>query len=972
MFEPSTTPRVLALPPGADFPTLLAQGLRQRLRGAPPETMARVEVFVNTARMQARLRDALIAQGPGFLPRIRLIADLAGDSAEEPLGARLELAQLIRALLRSDPGLAPLSAAFPLAESLFRFLDEMMAEGVSLDRLDTLDVSHHSLHWERSLRFIRLIARVQGLGAGTQARLAAAVARLAADWQAAPPANPVIVAGSTGSRGPTAAFMRLIARLPQGAVVLPGFDFDMPPALFDALQNPLEHEDHPQFRFARLLASLNLGAAQVRPWVDTPPPDPARNALVSLALRPAPVTDQWLTDGPAQGDLRQATANMTLIEAPDARAEALAIAFCLRNCVVEGKKAALITPDRTLARRVTAVLDRWLLRPDDSAGRPLDLSAPGRFLRQVAALLLRPVSAEDLIALLKHPLAASETGRGDHLRHLRDLELHCRDRAIPFPDDARLHDWATRHEDRRDWADWVIEGLRLAQMPGERPFADWVTAHRDLAEYWARGPGGTGSGALWDQDAGEAALTLLTRLADNANSGGILTARDYSAVLETLLAADQVREAGSTHPGILIWGTLEARAQGADLVILGGLNEGVWPAAPAPDPWFNRQMRLDAGLLLPERQIGLSAHDFQQAIGAPEVILSRALRDAEAQTVPSRWLNRLINLTAGLPAQSGDLALDAMRARGRRWLDQARRFEADLSTVPEGCARRNPRPAPAPPALARLTELPVTRIETLVRDPYAIYAERILKLRVLRPLAPEADARQRGTVLHRIPEDYVRRHPPGSPGSVEAFLAIAETVLAEDCAWPAIRAHWLARLDRVAAGFVNWNAALDGELVLREKRGALVLGTPPFTLTGQPDRIDRDPDGRLRLYDYKTGSLPSKKQMIHFNKQLLLLSIMATEDAFGLGPAEVAEARFIGLGSAFKEQVVEVGADDLRKHRDEFLRLIALYRRPGQGFTAQRAVDLERGMRDYDPLSRRGEWAAGDPVVTILVGDHDG
>ena len=971
MFDPAPGPRVFALPPGADFPALLARGLRARLAGHPPEAIARVEVLVNTARMQARLREALIAQGPGFLPRIRLIADLAGDS-ENPLPARLELAQLIRGLLRSDPGLGPLTAAFPLAESLFRLLDEMQGEGVSIDRLDSLDVSQHSQHWDRSLRFIRLIARVLGPEAGTQARLAAAVHRLAGEWALAAPQTPVIVAGSTGSRGPTAALMRLVARLPQGALVLPGFDFDMPHTLFEALDQPLLHEDHPQFRFARLLQSLSLTPGSVRRWVDDPPPDPARNALMSLALRPAPVTDQWLRDGPGLGDLRKATARLSLIEAPDSRTEALAIAMCLRQAAVEGKKAALITPDRTLARRVTAALDRWMLRPDDSAGRPLDLSAPGRFLRQVAAMMARPIRSEDLVALLKHPLAASDTDRGEHLRHLRDLELHCRDKAIPFADPQRLLAWAERREDRKLWADWLVGGLHTSQETGEQPFAHWVRVHRDLAEYWARGPGGQGSGALWHEAAGEGTLALIQRLSDTAEAGGLVTALDYLAVLETLLAAGQVRETGSAHPSVMIWGTLEARAQGADLVILGGLNEGLWPAAPAPDPWFNRRMRLDAGLLLPERQIGLSAHDFQQAIAAPEVLLSRALRDAEAQTVPSRWLNRLVNLVAGLPEQSGGIALDDMRARGRVWLEQARQHEADLSAVPSACARRNPRPAPAPPASARLHELSVTRIETLVRDPYAIYAERVLNLRALRPLAPEADARLRGTALHRIPEAYVQQHPPGKPGSVAAFLAIAETILADECAWPAVRAHWLARLERVAAGFVDWNSRLDGDLVISEQRGAVSLGAPPFRLTGQPDRIDRDPQGRLRLYDYKTGTLPSDKQIKHFNKQLVLLSIMASEGAFGLGPSEVSEAAFVGLGSRFDQRFVDVDPAELSRHRAEFLALIAQYRRPEQGFTALRAVELERHHGDFDALARRGEWAPGDPIVTIAVGDHDG
>lgn len=970
MFERAEHPRLFAVPPGADFPQILARGLRERLATHPPESMARVEVFVNTARMQTRLREALIEHGPGFLPRIRQIADLAGVPGQAPLRTRLELAQLIRGLLRSDPDLAPSTAAFALAESLFRLLDEMQGEGVDLSRLDTLDVSQHSLHWDRSLRFIRLIGGVLGPAAGTQARLRAAVLQLAADWGVAPPAHPIILAGSTGSRGPTAALMALIASLPQGAVVLPGFDFDMPSSIFDALTNPLEDEDHPQFRFARLMARLGLGCGQVRPWVVAPPPDPARNALISLALRPAPVTDQWLQDGPALNDLREATRGLDLIEAPDARTEALAIALRMRQAVVDGEKAALITPDRTLARRVTAILDRWHLRPDDSAGRPLNLSAPGRFLVQVAQTLAQSVPSEVLVALLKHPLASSDRSRGEHLRHLRDLELRLRAKAIPFPDVAALTAWAERDADRKVWVAWLIRQLDPVS-DADAELSDWIARHEARTEALAQGAWGEGPGALWAEAAGEAAQALLQGLKEQSGSGGMLNAQDYSALFETLLASEQVREPGARHPLLMIWGTLEARAQGADVLILGGLNEGTWPSSPAPDPWFSRRMRFESGLTLPERQIGLSAHDFQQAVCAHRVVLSRARLDAEAQTVPSRWLNRLGNLVVGLPDQGGEEALRDMQARGKTWLTMAQAFDADLSNVPLDILRRNPRPAPAPPARARLNELPVTRVETLVRDPYAIYAERILRLKPLDPLSPQADFRQRGTALHRIPELYVREHPPGSKGSLSRFLAIAETVLSEECAWPATRAHWLARLERAAGGFVAWNAGLRGDVLLREKRGALILGNPPFTLTGQPDRIDRDPEGQVRVYDYKTGTLPSKAQMLHFNKQLVLLAIMCAEDAFGLGPADVAEAWFIGLGSVFDEVDVPVSSEELRKHRAEFLALIEQYRRPDQGFTALRAPDLERRAGDYDALSRRGEWELTDPPATLPVGDHD-
>jgi len=239
IFSPTDRPRVFAEAPGTDFAAAVAAGLRARLAGQPPEAIARVEVLVNTARLQARLREALMAQGPGFLPRIRLIAALEDGAADAPRAAlrrRLELAQLIRQLLAADPSLGPRHAAFALADSLARLLDEMQAEGVPLSALDRLDVSQHSQHWERSLRFIRLVAQFLDPAAlrDRQGAQRAAIEALVAGWQERPPTHPVIVAGSTGSRGMTGLLMRAVARLPQGALILPGFDFDMPADLWGA------------------------------------------------------------------------------------------------------------------------------------------------------------------------------------------------------------------------------------------------------------------------------------------------------------------------------------------------------------------------------------------------------------------------------------------------------------------------------------------------------------------------------------------------------------------------------------------------------------------------------------------------------------------------------------------------------------------------------------------------------------------
>ena len=977
IFPPSDRPRVFAEDPGTDFAAAVARGLRARLAGHPPEAMAQVEVMVNTARLQTRLRAALMAQGPGFLPRIRLIAALedGGDAAPRAaLRRRLELAQLIRGLLEADPSLGPRHAAFALADSLAALLDEMQAEGVALSALDRLDVSQHSQHWDRSLRFIRLVARYLDPTAlrDRQGAQRAAIEGLVASWGTAPPAHPIIVAGSTGSRGMTALLMRAVARLPQGALILPGYDFDMPHELWPELDDPLVSEDHPQYRYAALMRRLEMAPTEVLRWSGTPAPDPARNKVISLALRPAPVTDRWRAEGARLGDLQAALAQATLIEAPEPRAEALAIALILRDAAEAGRRATLITPDRLLARQVTAALDRWQLRPDDSAGRPLALSAPGRFLRQVAALLRHAPDARALVATLKNPIAHSAAGRGPHLNHLRDLELWLRRKGMPFPVPADLTAWAGTDEARQAWLDWLAQALSPPES-GERPLADWLARHLALTERLACGAAGTGTGELWLREAGRRTQALLADLSAAAGHGGAVTAADYVALLDGLLTGQSVRESVETHPDIQVLGTLEARVQGGDLVILSGLNEGVWPQGPAPDPWFNRRMRLDAGLLLPERQVGLSAHDFQQAAGASEVVFTRARRDAEAETVPSRWLNRLQNLIGGLPAQNGPAALAAMRARGRVWLDLAARLDRDLRAVPQAAEYRHPRPAPAPPAPARPRELPVTDIRQLIRDPYSIYAKRILKLSPLDPLVAEPDARLRGIVLHTLFDRFSRLHPPGKPTDPAALLSLADWVLEDEVPWPAARALWRARLRRVAGEFAVWHAGLAGTPAVIERKGTLALPDPVFTLSGRPDRIDRLPDGRLQIFDYKTGDPPSKAQQEAFDKQLILLSIMAEEGAFnGLDPARVAEAAYIGLGRTFELAQADVTPEALADHRGRLRRLLHRYLSPAQGYTARRAAKRDSDRSDYDHLSRRGEWQVTDPEETFTVGEHDG
>lgn len=973
MFDPITVPRVFGVPPGCDYPKALVAHLRAACANAPPEALARVRIIVNTARMQRRLTDLFHDGPPALLPRIETLQALTMPeiAPASPLRRRLELARLIARLLDAQPDLAPRAALYDLADSLAALMDEMQGEDVSPARIAALDVSGHSAHWARAQAFLGIaadyLARAD-IGRDAQARQRAAVLAQIAAWDAAPPGHPVIVAGSTGSRATMRLLMVAVARLPQGAVVLPGYDDAMPHTAWDDLRDPLTAEDHPQARYRRLMADLGIGPADIVPWPGSTAPNAARNRLISLALRPAPVTDCWRAEGPALTDLMSATDNVTLIEAPSRRHEALAIALRLRAAAEENRIAALITPDRLLTRSVQAHLDRWRLIADDSAGQPLRLSAPGRFLRHVADLMRDRLTAALLLILLKHPLCHSGTGRGDHLRRARMLELHIRRNGMPFPDAAALTDWAAKQDAAmQDWAAWVVARLMTATTR-PAPLTDLVAHHRWLAESIAAGPA-PGTGGLWDADAGIKARQLLDDLAQEAPHGGVMTPTDFADLLDTLLGEAEVRSATDPDPRILIWGTLEARVQGADLVILGGLNDGVWPAAPPPDPWLNRAMRLDAGLLLPERRVGLSAHDFQQAIAAPEVWLTRSLRGDEAQTVPSRWVNRLLNLLDGLPETGGPAAIVAMGARGDGWLRLAEALEATERTAPA------PRPAPIPPARARLAKLSITQIKTLVRDPYAIYAREILRLNPLDPLTQSADARLKGTALHAALEAFVRRATQdASRLTPEQLLADAETILAQTVPWPEVRMLWQARLTRIAADFVADETARQqiATPLAFEVKGRTDLPFLNFTLTGKADRIDATADGRLHLYDYKTGSLPTEKQQARFDRQLQLTAAMARRGAFeGIAPADPAQAAFLGIGSKADVQraplLTKDGANFVAATWDWLGDLLAHYLDGGAGFTARKQMERSAYPGDFDHLARFGEWDETTPATPQVL-----
>jgi len=960
---------VWTLPPGVPFVDQLAAHLLAEA-GDTPLALAGMEVLLPTRRACRALADAFLRQTGGrpvLLPRLIPLGDLDDDTAAAPadlaptlppLERQLTLTRLVLAFAASQDGARPPpDQAARLAGELARLLDEIAAERLDPAGLDRLVPEEHASHWQVTLRFLSILTRLwppilaERDAIDPADRLNRVVAARLEAWRKRPPTHPVIAAGSTGSRPAVADLLAAIAQLPRGQVILPGLDLACDAASWDQLD-----PTHPQYGLKALLARIGVDRGAVEPLGGVRDPRPERSRLLAEALRPAATSEAWRDLGPVP---EAALEGVTRLDAPGPREEAGAIALMLRHALQdEGRTAALVTPDRALARRVADELGRWGIRIDDSAGRPLTLTEPGTFLRLTARMVAERFAPVETLACLKHPLAGGGRASGVFRAQVRQLERAALRGPRPAPGLAGLRRAVT---DPALLA--LIDDLDLIAAPlvaqldaAETDLAAVSRAHFEFAEALAAAADAPGPQRLWAGEAGEAAARFAAALSEAAPALGPIAGRHYPALLEELMAAEVVRSAWEAHPRLHIWGPLEARLQQTDLLILGGLNEGTWPAKVEADPWMSRPMRAAFGLPAAERRIGLAAHDFAQGFAAPQVVLTRALRVEGTPTVPSRWLTRLDAVLAAHQQVYPD--------DGQRWLawhDQLDR--------PTAWVRPQP-PAPCPPLAARPRQLSVTEIETWMRDPYAIYARRILGLTALDPIDADPGTAEYGSMVHLALERFLVAYPARlPPDPAAALIEIGREVFAEAVASPAVWAFWWPRFVAIA----GWVARRESERrpELRhshaERRGTLSLDAPGgrFTLTAKADRIDQRDDGGIDLIDYKTGQPPTAREVAAgYAPQLPLEAAIARAGGFpGIPAAEPARLlywRLSGNSEGGEERLAGSDVPALAEAALEGVRaLVATFDNPATPYRARPHPDYAPRYSNYLHLARVREWASG-------------
>lgn len=987
-------PRVCTIAAGAGFLHRLADEV---LAGFPVEgdgpPLSAWTILLPTRRATRRFAEVLRAKSGAkalVLPRIRPIGDLDEDRLQDegmsgdlppalpPAAQLLALNGLVAQWAKANThiGFAQEIAASPvqrlgLAKSLNELVITLETQEIDFARLkDAYDVDL-SEHRGAILSLLELLSehlpalhKARGTMGGA-ARRSAMIRREAQRIAKGGHHGPVIAAGSTGTIPATRSLLGAIARHPQGAIILPGLDQLMDDASWDVLP-----QEHAQFALKQLLADLGIRRGEVTRLGSV---ETGRNLLASEMLRPSATAEVWHGKLPGvAGELGRGLAGLSLVEAADRHLEARAIALMLRETLEHpGRTAALVTPDRDLATRVAAELGRWHIDIADSAGRSLAATLRGSAMDLLLEASLAGLTPQSVMAFLHHPLV----NLGSDAAALRNLEIAAL-RGFDLSDDqaglvgrvalARATHAQNSHAhplvSALTEADWVaiaalaqrIDELLLPLSSGAASFASWVQA---FARILQQACGEAGEGNRDDE-----ALTGFWDELSGLNDAGTTGHYEAALLAQNLLRATPAPPLGQSHPRLEILGTLEARLLPFDLVVLGGLNETVWPAQPDTGAWLNRPMRDKLGLPQPEKDIGLAAHDFEQGFASPQVILTCARRLGGAPAAPSRWLLRLktVLVAAGL----GNSALPAPA-----WEAWAKSLQAVDGSVPIKVPLS--RPKPCPPIAARPTRFSVTDVERLVRDPYAIYARRILKLQPLPEFGLSPDAALRGSLFH----DAIAVWNKAQAKDGQSLIEAGRQLFAQLAITPEVRNFWWPQFERIAHWLAEQEQGLKPGLLAihAEQNGAITfdIGGVEHRLTARADRIDIMEGGRARLIDYKTGAIPSEDQVkTGLSPQLTLEAAILRHGGFApMAPKSVAEALYLRIGGGregLKLRPALAAGEDLEgqaeTHLAGFKSLLGFYRQPDTSYVPRLRVFKEADETDYDHLSRYLEWRlAGEP-----------
>lgn len=956
------TGRVYTIAAGQNFSKIFAQYLLEKTQSCPEE-LVRYRIFLPTRRACRILRDAFLQLNDGkplLLPFMCPIGEVDDQDlslmmygnedgtinipdAIPQLQRQLMLSKLIQSMPDYMQGA---DHALNLAKSLCQFIDDVLVEELEFDSLEDLVPSDFAGHWQVTIDFLKIITQhwpdilKENNVVEAVERRRILLDHLGQCWLEAPPSVPVYAVGVTGSIPAVRRFLNVVSKLPQGCVVLPGLDQNVEDDVWNSLG-----ESHPQYVLKQTLSMLGVERHSVLPIGST---SSIRSSLADIMMLPAAVTERWSSLDASE--VLGALEGLQYYECQSQDQEAALISVLLRETLEDRTKVcAFVTPDRKLARRVAAVCKRWKIDVDDSAGQSLIENDLGKFALLILNAVDQGYNPVSLLSLMKSPLfrLGREKAECRRLVSLLERSVLRQGYIIHSFEDLREH---IEDEGLLAFFDDFYALLKTLAV-AENDFHSFLQTHIHIMEQMAATADQDGASRLWRGDAGESASRLLSDMLEHGHLIGSVPIGEYSKIFRVLFQGVQVRSAYGVHPRLLILGQLEARLTHADRIIMGGLNEGSWTSVNDHDPWMSVPMRKRFGLPGVDQSVGISAHDFVQGFCASDVILTRSKKIDRGPSIPVRWLSRLETVL-----KTCDLTLTHLtRPEYFHWLD---------ALDNHGGFRPYMRPEPRPPSEARPRGVSVTKVETWLQNPYAVYAYYVLGLREEKPIIQDNDAALRGQLIHEIIDRYMRGYSEHQ--TFDRFIEIAKDVSAQNVSDDTMLNYWWPKIYSIAEWFVQHEKSWSerSKFLCSEARGKVSLNIDgiPFYLEARADRIDRM-SGGYALIDYKSGGDYSLTKLKNGSFPQLPLEALMIEHS-GFEGVERAPSCYLGYwilkGGDIGGKVValEEGIDETVRIVEHGLSdLVSTFRDETVPFYCIPDFSNVPRYNDYALLARVKEWA---------------
>jgi ATP-dependent helicase/nuclease subunit B len=855
--------------------------------------LSAIKIFLPTRRGVRTLQEAFLRLSGGK-PRILPIMQSIGDVDLDEVGfydpALVDIPPAISSLRRQMILAQMIERAFPdnynylqaiaVAKDLGGLIDQIHTEDISINNLDAvLADKEFASYWQITVSFLQTILgelwpvyldEIGMVDPGMQRRMR--IKALSQHYATNPPKTPVIMAGSTGSIPVVRDFIKILNDSENGHIILPGLDKVMD----DKSWFEVGH-GHPQFLLKSLLSVCDVNRHDV---FDIGVDDNAtRSFVASEMMRPATTTHQWqeLYDDACREKIEKGVNGVTVCHGDNDHHEASVIALAMAEIAHDPdqlKTATLITPNRLLAMRVQSILQQWGIDIDDSGGTSLPNTSLGQFCRHVVSSF-KGMSVDPIafLSALKNTYVGGGTYEGEFRTHIRAVEKDILRGSRP---DGLPNEWSTDHKDFLNMVETMFAPL-LNVQDGFHDIKSLVIAHVQTMENIAVTKTQSGAERLWCGDAGEALSLFFQNVIAQDDVTPSMSLGDYIEFISMMLSGESVVAKYGKHPRLSILGQIESRMVMADRVILSGLNEGVWPPDSGFDVWMSRGMRSNFGLPSLEQKTTLAAHDFASGFCAPEVFITRSCKSGGQPTQMSRWLQRLKTILIAANVEH-DKWPDA---RGHQYEHWAREVRKSPHVTPFD------RPAPSPDISRRPTQFSVTEIEKWMRDPYTIYAKKILRLKPMDKVDRALNVADRGTIIHGVVEKFTCAYPTLTlPHDVlEKFIQMGRdefTTLPHNAE---VHGLWWPRFEKMANWFVGYENDWRREMnaMHSESKGAMVMEVngADFTLTAKADRIENRLGNHIAVIDYKTGA-PPKPQAVNagLSSQLPLEALIISKGGF--------------------------------------------------------------------------------------------